>query len=61
MEKDKIQYIKRTQRDYTEAFKLSVVQEVESGSLSISATKRRYGTQGDGTIRRWLEKYWYLW
>ncbi len=57
MENKEIQYVKRTQKDYTESFKLSVVQEVESGSLSIGAAKRKYGIQGDGTIRRWLEKY----
>ncbi len=43
MERKEIQYVKRTQKDYTEAFKLSVVKEVESGSISIRGAMRKYG------------------
>ncbi len=57
MEKKEKQYVKRTQKDYTKAFKLSGVKEVESASISISSAKRKRGIQGDSTIRRWLEKY----
>ena len=51
------EYVKRTQRDYSHSFKLQVVQEVESGSIGITAAQRKYGIQGDGTIRTWIRKY----
>ena len=51
------QYVKRTQRDYSYAFKMQVVQEVESGSIGIKAAQRKYGIQGDATVRTWLRKY----
>ncbi len=50
-------YIKRTQRDYTMSFKLSVVKEVESGQLSVTAAQRKYGVQGRSTVLNWLRKY----
>ena len=51
------QYVKRTQRDYSYAFKLQVVQEVETGQLGIKAAQRKYGIQGDATVRTWLRKH----
>ena len=51
------QYVKRTQRDYSYAFKMQVVQEVESGSIGIKAAQRKYGIQGDATVRTWLRKH----
>lgn len=50
-------YVKRTQRDYTLAFKLQVVQELEKGELGIKAAQEKYGIQGDATVRNWLKKY----
>ncbi|GAB3515337.1 helix-turn-helix domain-containing protein [Emticicia fontis] len=50
-------YVKRTQKDYTLSFKLQVVKEVESGLLSISESSKRYGIQGESTVRKWLQKY----
>lgn len=55
--KNDYQYVKRTQRDYTYAFKLQVVQEVETGELGIKAAQRKYGIQGDATVRTWLRKH----
>ena len=55
--KNDYQYVKRTQRDYTHAFKLQVVQEVEMGQLGIKAAQRKYGIQGDATVRTWLRKH----
>ena len=55
--KEEKEYIKRTQRDYSYSFKLQVVQEVESGSLGIKAAQRKYGIQGDATVRTWLRKH----
>lgn len=43
---------------YSEAFKMQVVSELESGALdSLSAARSRYGIAGGGTIQRWLKKY----
>lgn len=50
-------YLKRSQRDYSLSFKLGVVGEVERGELSLTDAARKYGIQGDGTIRRWLQKF----
>ncbi len=48
---------KRTQKDYTLAFKLQVIEEVESGQLSQDAVQRKYGIQGNSTILVWLRKH----
>ena len=50
-------YVRRTQRDYTLSFKLSVVSEVESGVLSLSQATLKYGIQGHHTVKTWLRKY----
>ena len=55
--------IKRTQRDYTLAFKLDVVEQVERGELTYKEAQHRYGIQGRSTVLIWLRKYghfdWY--
>lgn len=51
------QHIKRTQKDYTMAFKLGVVQEVERGEIGICAVARKYGIQCHKTVTTWLQKY----
>lgn len=48
---------RRTQRDYPLEFKEKVVREFESTDLSLSAISRKYGIQGESTVRRWLERY----
>lgn len=48
---------KRTQRDYTLAFKLAVVDEVEKGQLTYHQAQRRYGIQGRSTVLVWLRKH----
>lgn len=48
---------KRTQRDYTLAFKLSVVSEVEKGHLTYKQAQKRYGIQGRSTVLVWLRKH----
>ena len=40
------QRVKRTQRDYTLAFKQTVVDQVESGELTYKQAQARYGIQG---------------
>lgn len=49
--------IKRSQRDYTLAFKLSVVEQVEKGELTYKEAQRRYGIQGRSTVLVWLRKH----
>jgi transposase len=51
------QGLKRTQRDYTLAFKLSVVEQVEKGELTYKQAQRRYGIQGRSTVLVWLRKH----
>jgi transposase-like protein len=49
--------VRRTQRDYTLAFKLSVVEQVEKGELTYKEAQRRYGIQGRSTVLTWLRKH----
>ena len=49
--------VKRTQRDYTLAFKRAVVDQVEKGELSYKQAQDRYGIQGRSTVLVWLRKY----
>jgi len=49
--------IKRTQRDYTLAFKLAVIEQVEKGQLSYKQAQERYGIQGRSTVLVWLRKH----
>jgi len=51
------EYLKRTQKDYSLSFKLSVVSEIERGEISVTATKKKYGIQGNRTVTNWLKKY----
>jgi hypothetical protein len=46
---------RRSQRDYTLAFKLSV-DKVEKGELGHKEAQRRYGIQGRSTVLVWLRK-----
>ena len=54
---DKVVYKKRSQKDYSMSFKLSVVQEIERMELSVTGAKNKYGIQGRSTIINWLRKY----
>lgn len=49
--------VKRTQRDYTLAFKLSVVEQIEKGELTYKQAQARYGIQGRSTVLVWLRKH----
>ncbi|MCV2361454.1 IS3 family transposase [Paucibacter sp. TC2R-5] len=49
--------VKRTQRDYTMAFKLAVVEQVEKGELTYKQAQTRYGIQGCSTVLTWLRKH----
>ena len=56
-EKEKTNYVKRSQKDYSMTFKLQVVQEIESGNLSTTGAIRKYGIQARSTVVNWLRKY----
>ena len=56
-EKSHFQYVKKTQKDYSMSFKLSVVDEIERQGLSYTVAARRYGIQARSTVRMWVEKY----
>ena len=49
--------IRRTQRDYSLAFKLSVVDQVEKGELTYKDAQDLYGIQGCSTVLVWLRKH----
>ncbi|WP_163393243.1 helix-turn-helix domain-containing protein, partial [Enterovibrio norvegicus] len=51
---------KRTQRDYSLAFKLAVVDQVEKGEMTYKQAQLRYGIQGRSTVLTWLRKYGHL-
>jgi transposase-like protein len=42
---------------YSEAFKLQVVNEVESEGVTAASVRRKYGIQGECTVNRWVRKY----
>ncbi len=48
---------RRSQRDYSLAFKLQVVQQVEKGELSYKRAQKYYGIQGRSTVLVWLRKH----
>ena len=48
---------KRTQRDYTLAFKLAVVDQVEKGEMTYKQAQSHYGIQGRSTVLVWLRKH----
>jgi transposase len=57
MKKAEKQIIRRSQRDYSLAFKLQVVQQVEKGELTYKKAQRHYGIQGRSTVLVWLRKH----
>jgi transposase-like protein len=48
---------KRTQRDYSLAFKLQVVKEIEKGELNFDQADKKYGIQGHTTVSKWFKKF----
>ena len=51
--------IKRANNRYSEAFKLQVVNDLESGKLgSITEASRHYGITGSTTVNTWLARIW---
>lgn len=48
---------KRSQKDYTLGFKLSVVNSVEKGDMTYKQAQAIYGIQGRSTVLVWLRKH----
>ncbi len=48
---------KRTQKNYSLAFKLQVLEEVEKGEHTYKQAQRKYGIQGSSTVLVWLRKH----
>jgi transposase len=48
---------KRSQRDYSLAFKIEVVKQVEKGELTYKQAQRKYGIQGRSTVLVWIRKH----
>lgn len=42
---------------YSKAFKMQLVQEVESGKWCVSRVERKYGITSAGTLMRWVRQY----
>jgi len=57
MQEKETGYVRRTQKDYSLSFKMSVVSEIERGELGVSSAQRKYGIQGGQTVVTWLRKY----
>lgn len=51
------QGMRRSQRDYSLAFKLSVVDQVEKGEMTYKQAQLRYGIQGRSTVLVWCRKH----
>ena len=56
-ESRKNEHLRRSQKDYSLAFKLQVVDEVEKGLLSYKQAQQKYGIQGRSTVLVWLRKH----
>ncbi len=50
-------YRKRTQKEYSLAFKLQLVNEIEKGCLTYKQSQVKYGIQGRSTVLVWLRKH----
>ena len=50
-------FTKKTQKDYSLAFKLQIVDEVEKGHFTYRQSQIHYGIQGRSTVLKWLRKH----
>jgi transposase-like protein len=50
-------YAKKTQKDYSLAFKLELVDAIEKGEMTYKQAQFRYGIQGRSTVLVWLRKH----
>lgn len=47
----------KVSRNYSVAFKMKVVEEVENGLISVEAARKLYRIPGASTIAEWVKKY----
>lgn len=57
MEEKENEYVRRTQKDCTMSFKMSVVREYEETGISFGALSRKYGIQGSYTVCQWINRF----
>lgn len=57
MKNTETKHVKRSQRDYTLGFKLSIVEQVEKGDFTYKQAQKHYGIQGRSTVLVWLRKH----
>lgn len=60
MEKEELPFEKakkRSQKDYTLGFKLTLVSRIEKGEMTYKQAQRIYGIQGRSTVLVWLRKH----
>jgi len=50
-------FLRKSQKDYSLAFKLEVVDQVEKGQLTYKQAQVKYGIQGRSTVLVWLRKH----
>jgi len=50
-------YQKKTQKDYSLAFKLELVDSIEKGEMTYKQAQLRHGIQGRSTVLVWLRKH----
>lgn len=56
-ESRKTPHLRKSQKDYSLAFKLQLVDEIEKGLLSYKQAQTKYGIQGRSTVLVWLRKH----
>ena len=49
--------IRKPGMQYSEAFKISIVSELENGEMPYDAIRRKYGIRGSSTVQKWARKY----
>ena len=49
--------VKKTQKDYSLAFKLQIIDEIEKVYLTYNQSQKKYGIQGRSTVLVWLRKH----
>jgi len=50
-------FLRKSQKDYSLAFKLEVVDQIEKGHLTYKQAQVKYGIQGRSTVLVWLRKH----
>ena len=56
-ENSKSGFLRKSQKDYSLAFKLALVDQVEKGQLTYKQAQKKYGIQGRVTVLVWLRKH----